>query len=89
MIVPVTDAASAALVTQKLQEATTIQTHIGAWVMRRHEHEPFTGQVHVDFTIKANTLDEAKAEALAWTRAELARGKPVQGAGEPAIVETA
>ena len=37
--VPVTDEAQAALVTQKLQEASTIRAHIGAWVVRRHAGE--------------------------------------------------
>ena len=83
VIVPVTDEASAALVTQKLQEATTIQRHIGAWVVRRQEDEPFTGRVLVDFTIEADTLEDAKVRALTWTRAEMARGREVAGVGEP------
>ena len=83
VIVPVTDETSAALVTQKLQEATTIQRHIGAWVVRRREDDPFSGEVLVDFTIEADTLEDAKARALTWTRAELARGSAVEGVGEP------
>ena len=83
VIVPVTDKTSAALVTQKLQEASTIETYIGAWVVRRHEGDPFTGGVLVDFTIKADTLEEARAQALTWTRAGLARGAAVEGVGEP------
>jgi hypothetical protein len=84
VVVPVTDEATAAIVTQRLQEATTIQKHIGAWVVRRHQDDPFPGQVLVDFTIEADTLEEARARALAWTRAELARGRALAGVGEPA-----
>lgn len=84
VVVPVADEASAAIVTQRLQEATTLQRHIGAWVMRRREGEPFAGQVLVDFTVEADTLEEAKARALTWTRAELARGDVLAGVGEPA-----
>ena len=84
VIVPVADEASAALVTQKLQEATTTtQAHIGAWVARRRKGEPFTGKVLVDFTVQADTLVEAQARALDWTRAALVRGNAIAGAGEP------
>jgi hypothetical protein len=27
------------MITERLQEASTIQTHIGAWVMRQHQGE--------------------------------------------------
>ena len=83
VIVPVTDEGTAAIVTQRLQEATTIQTRIGAWVVRRREDDPFTGEVLVDFTIAADTLEEAKARALTWTRAGLARGNALKNVGEP------
>jgi hypothetical protein len=82
--VPVTDEAQAALVTQKLQEASTIRAHIGAWVVRRHAGDPFTASVLVDFTLEADTLEAAKAQAVEWAREELARGKPIEGVGEPA-----
>ncbi len=90
VIVPVADEASAALVTQKLQEATTATTattttdlHIGAWVVRQREGAPFSGRVLVDFTVQADTLVEAQARALDWTRAALVRGNVIAGAGEP------
>ena len=83
VVVPVADEATVAIVTKRLQEATTIQTHIGAWVVRRQEDDPSPGRVLVDFAIEADTLEEAKARALAWTRTEIARGKAVKGVGEP------
>ena len=83
VIVPVTHEGTAPILTPRLQEATTIQTHIGAWLVRRHQDDPFTGEVLVDFTIAADTLEEAKARALTWTRAGLARGNALKDVGEP------
>jgi len=83
VVVPVRDEEAAALVTQRLQEASTVQKHIGAWVARRREDGPFTGQVLVDFTIEADTLEQAKTRALTWTQEEIARGKALGGVGEP------
>ena len=88
VIVPVADEVTGATITQRLQAATTQEHRIGAWVMRRREGERFTGEVLVDFTITADTLEEAKARALTWTRAELARGSDVEGVGEPADAGT-
>jgi hypothetical protein len=84
--VPVADEATAAMITERLQEASTIQTHIGAWVMRQHQGEPFTGSVLVDFTIVADTVGEARARALDWARTEVARGDALPGVGEPRAV---
>ena len=89
VVVPAADERAAALVTQRLQEASTIQRHIGAWVVRRQEGEAFAGHVLVDFTIEVGTLEEAKARALTWTRTELARGNALAGVGEPADAGTA
>ena len=83
VVVPVRDEETAALVTQRLQEASTVQKPIGAWVARRREDAPSTGQVLVDFTLEADTLEQAKARALTWTRAEIARGDALEGVGEP------
>ena len=83
VVVPVTDDGTAAIVTQRLQAATTIQKSIGAWVARRRPDDPFTGRVLIDFTIEADTLEEARERALAWTRTELVRGKAIEGVGEP------
>lgn len=90
--VPVADEAAAAAVVRRLQWASTAQNTSGAWVARRREGEPFTGRVRIDFTIRADTGDDAWLRALEWTRAELGRsgvgatlaGVAIPGVGEPA-----
>ena len=55
--------------------------------MRRREGAPFTGRVLVDFTVQADTLAQAEARALDWTRAAVVRGNAITGAGEPELTD--
>ena len=78
--VPVDSREAAAAVTQRLQEASTAQSGIGAWVVRGGPSDA----VRIEFTFESDSVDAARERALAWTRAELARpGVAVPGVGEP------